>query len=200
MVGGFKFLVEPQMLEATDQDSVYASLQVEKELLDMTTTTNTDITASYEENVETLEELKSNIVTYMRDEELDTTMSLLAKDYGLDIEVLEIQQEASAYIPEGLEAVTAKTITMTVYGDKSEFLALQEEFYDSSNMIISNATITTNASTADQYYTRYGVEVEGVMHITVVVYMQVDESIAEVEAEAEAAAETEAEAEAESEA
>ncbi len=197
MVGGFKFLVEPQMLEAADQDSVYASLQTEKELLDLTSTTNTDLTASYEESVEALEELKSNIATYMRDEELDTTMSLLAKDYGLDIEVLEIKQGASAYIPEGLEAVTAKTVTMTVYGDKSEFLALQEEFYDSSNMIISNITITTNASTVDQYYTRYGVEVEGVMHITVVVYMQVDESAAEAEAESEIEAEAETEAESE---
>ncbi len=168
-VVGFKFLVEPQMLIAAENDSMYAELQAEKEALDSVTAANAEFSETYEENVANLEELKENISVYLEDEALDTMLTVIAKNSGVTITELNIAQEASGYVAEDLQAVTVKTVTLTVEGTEKQFMTLQEELYNRTDCIISNANIvSTSDSSSDNQ-----------MVISVVVYMQ--EEVQEVE-------------------
>lgn len=163
-VVGFKFLVEPQMLIAADNDSMYAELQAEKEALDSVTAANAEFSETYEENVANLEDLKENISVYLEDEALDTMLTVIAKNTGVTINELSIGQEDSSYIAEGLEAVTVKTVTLTVEGTEKQFMSLQEELYNRTDCIISSASIQSASDSSS----------ENQMVITAVVYMQGD--------------------------
>lgn len=180
-VVGFKFLVEPQMLAATANDSLYAQLQQEKEIVDLSSSQNSEYTENYEENLATLEELQENIGAYLEDEALDNRMTSLIKSKGLGVEVLSIDQTASNYTAEGLEAVTVKSVTMQVYGTTKEMLSFIQAFQESTDCIIVGMDMDTTEGTATSYSTTSGTTVQGTLTITVAVYM--DAPVVEVEEE-----------------
>lgn len=175
LAGGFKLFIEPQMTVAADQDIRYEALTQEKEVLDAAYEEAKKITGNYEDDLVALDALKAGIRDYQQDETLDDEMTALIKECDLDVEVLQIKQETSEYLPEDLEAVTAKVVKMSVYGDLEEFIKLEEALYQNTDVVISDIVIATEETTVNQYKIRYGTVVDGVMHITVVVYMKAEE-------------------------
>lgn len=161
VLGGYKFLIEPQMVTANTYTAKYAELEMEKELLDLTTSASASSSETYEGNLAILEELQENIGAFIEDEALDTMMTNLIVSYGLEESEVSITQGATGYIPEGLEAITAKTVTMNVSGTETQFIGFQEEIQKRTDCIISNLSIRS--------------EEESNMDIVVVVYMQAKE-------------------------
>lgn len=154
---GYKIVVEPLLLTASNNEATYAKLQEEKVELDAISVEISEADAVYDENVATLEELKSDIGVYLENEELATTIISIAEEKGVSVQELNVVQEVTEYMIEDLQDITVKAVTLTVTGSTQQFLNLQEEFYNRTDCIISNMSMDTE---------------DNVMVVTVVIYMQ----------------------------
>lgn len=167
-VAGCFLLLEPQWSEYQANEAEYAQLELEKDALDV---------SAIEENYEELEALRDDLDDYVEDEDLDYTMTALARTYDLEVEGIEIGHDVSAYVTSDLEEITAKSIVLSVYGDEADLLAFEEDIYERTDVFITSLIFSVDASTAEQYQSTYDVEVDGGMQIGFVLYMRAAETV-----------------------
>lgn len=170
LVGGYEYLLEPQLTIAAENEAYYAELEAEKDILSGTGSENT----TYEEKLAILEQMQGSISEYLEDEELDVMVTALMKENGLVVESFAINYNSDSFIDDGISAVEVKIVDVTTYGDEDEILSLIDTLYGREDIYISSLTIDTSDSVVTQYSENMGADMEGVLYITMAVYMQAE--------------------------
>lgn len=152
LVGGYRFVVEPQIDRNTQLSNqlMQAQLNYNQTRTDMQSITT--LQQTYEETQATLEELKANIDPYRQDEAIDRMLVAEAEAVGLQITALSISSFEDQSATDSQEAqlaspqITAKAFTLVTTGGIDSTIALVDSLQGRKDLLITHFSQVTTAA------------------------------------------------------
>lgn len=137
--------------------------------------TKADLEVAYVAAIDDLEDIKTRIVTYMHEEDLDDRMVALMEANQVATKTVSIANDAGSSVASDIQGITYKGYSITVFGTQDNVYAFINSIYDQTDMAVVSVNITRVEEMEDEDMEALGIEIEMQCSINIVVCMEVEE-------------------------
>lgn len=175
--GGYRFLIDPMVDKVNTNTQTRYDLYAERDIIDKQVGQIDELREVYLNNTQSLDVLREIIGTYQNDEEFEEELRNNALEYNIGFIDVDFVSAGSNYLDETTTEISAREVTLNVYGSIINFLQYVTFINDMGNTIIVSASVDKSENVTSSYYSQYGVYSEAQFAISFIVFSETEFSM-----------------------